>query len=336
MRWLVRILIAVFVILVAGGVALWLWKPWVPPVQMAEPGASGSRIEESGLIANFFPGPDPSGNPAVLLLGGSEGGLGHGARNMAAALQEEGFAVLQLAYYRAPGQQENLELVPLERIERGLDWLAANPNADASRLGLMGVSKGAEAGLIVAARRPELDAVVLGVPSSVAWTGINWNFGGAGRKPSWTRDGEPVPALPYGRYDWESGVYSVYEGGLAAVDDHPDAVIPVEAVEAPMLLICGEADSLWPSCPMARQIEARAAERAGPTVTLLAYPEAGHFSIGLPVAEDHPGYERLAEFGGDPAGNAAARADGWPRIVAFFESRLEAESAPGGGSASGG
>jgi pimeloyl-ACP methyl ester carboxylesterase len=187
---------------------------------------------------------------------------------------------------------------------------------------VLGVSKGAEAALLLATQRKDVNAVVLGMPSSVVWAGINWNRGGAGTKSSWSLNGEPLPHLPYGRFDWNAGQQSVYENGLAALRDHPDAIIPVETTSAPLMLICGEADDLWPSCPMARQIEMRAADRNGPDVTLLAYKDAGHEGVGTPVDPESSGYERIARKGGTAEGNAEARKDAWPKIVAFFSAEL--------------
>lgn len=322
MKWVLRIGLGLLVLIIGAAIALWIWRPWVPPLQWAEPGPTGTRIEQDGLVANFFPGPDNTGNPGILLLGGSEGGLGFGTHRMAVALQEEGFAVLQLAYHRGPGQPENLEHIPLEHLLSGLNLLAAHPNTDGDRLGLFGVSKGAEAGLLVAAQTDALEAVVLGAPSSVVWPGINWMMGGSSSKSSWAMNGEPLEMLPYGPFDWEVGVYSLYRGGLDQLGDHPGSIIPVEQATAPILLICGENDTLWPACDMSRQIVDRANTSGGPEVSLLAYEDAGHAGIGLPVAADHPNDERLAGLGGTPDGNAMAREESWPQIVAFFATEL--------------
>ena len=52
----------------------------------------------------------------------------------------------------APGKPAKLKNIPLEDFARGLDWLKKQPGVDASRLGIVGYSKGAEAGLLVATR----------------------------------------------------------------------------------------------------------------------------------------------------------------------------------------
>lgn len=56
--------------------------------------------------------------------------------------------------------------------------------------------------------------------------------------------------------------------------------------------------------------------------TLLAYPDAGHFGVGpaLPEGRDVPAL--ITMFGGSAQGNVAARADGWPRTIAFLKQAM--------------
>lgn len=288
----------------------------VPPIEMTDPGATGRRITEDGLTANFYPAPKPGKHPAILISGGSEGGLGLGTTRMARALQEAGFNVLHISFFRAPGQSEALQRVPLERFTNGVTWLQRQASVDGKRIGLIGGSKGAEAVLLVASRTPLIRAVVAGMPSSVAWPAFGWTTGPV-EGSSWTIDGKDVPTLPYGTFS-PPNLASVYASGLTKMNEHPEAVIPIEKSKAQVLLICGEADTLWPSCPMAQQVKAR----DGARVTVLAYADAGHALFGLPVDPASPSYKFLGSLGGSPAGNAAARVDSWPKVLAFLHKTL--------------
>ncbi len=308
-------------LLVVAAVGLWIWKPWVPPVEVTDPGATGQRIADGGLLANYFPGTGTGKRPGILVLGGSEGGLGKGPTREAQALAAQGYAVLQLAYFRGPGQPKALEMLPLELFTHGLDWLKARPEVDGTRLAVVGGSKGAEAALLIASRHPELRAVVAGMPSSVAWAGFSWETFGS-KASSWSEGGKPVPFLPYGPFVFKQGAISVYAGGLVHLAAHPEAYIPIEKTSAPVLLLCGEKDSLWPSCTMARQVEARAKQFGRPAVTVLAYPDAGHGVLGLPRKPGDPDIAKLAGLGGSGDGNNAARIDGWPKILAFLKAAL--------------
>lgn len=79
---------------------------------VSEPGPGGVRVTDHGLLGNFYPRMKAGVGPAILLLGGSEGGLG-GVRS-AQALVAQGYSVFSLAYFGDPGLPQHLRLVPLE------------------------------------------------------------------------------------------------------------------------------------------------------------------------------------------------------------------------------
>lgn len=302
--------------LLAGG---WIWvtKPWVPEVEVAAPGAGAQRITDGGMIANFHPGKGDGARPAILLLGGSEGGLSQGVEKLAATLANEGFAVLAVSYYRAPGQPEKFELVPLETFDRAIAWLKARADVDPARIGIVGASKGAEGALLVASCHPDIHAVVAAMPSSVVWQGFDWNMTDVSTS-SWSVDGKPVPFVPItGGFGMD-----VYTPSLKNAAAHPDAAIAVEKIAGPVLLICGEQDTLWPSCGMGRTLKARAVGAKEPAVTLLAYPDAGHGVFGLPRSNDDPDIKQMGSLGGSGAGNNNARADAWPKVIEFLKTTL--------------
>jgi acetyl esterase/lipase len=159
-------------LLVIGGAVVWILKPWVPDITLADPGPTGERVVERGIFANYFPATGSRSAPGVMLLGGSEGGIGENTTDAARVLQRAGFNVLTPSYFGAPGQPEQLELIPLETFDRALDWLLARPEVDDDRLAVAGQSKGAEAALLVGVRHPELSAVIATAPTSAVWPEI--------------------------------------------------------------------------------------------------------------------------------------------------------------------
>ena len=286
---------------------------------VAPPGETGRRITEDGLVGNYFPAPGKA--PAVLLIGGSVGGLSPEMNRIAIALQAEGFTALHLAYFGGPGQTPHLELIPLEYFASALAWLSRQPEVDRTRMGMVGGSKGAEAALLVAVRHPELKAVVVAAPSSVVWPGVPWEGSHPPLDSSWSESGRPVPFLPHTPYDASKGGTAAdnHTKSLDSLPSHPEAAIPVERIQGRLMLVCGEADKLWPSCPMARQIDRRLRERQRPPATLLAYENAGHTVFGLPMPLDDP---RLIRQGGTAEGTSAARADSLGKAIAFLKANL--------------
>jgi hypothetical protein len=95
-----------------------------------------TKLREAGPVAAFGH-PDGRGPfPAMIALGGSDGGTPEYFLNL---LVPEGFAVLALVYWGLPETQMTLADVP---VERGLRWLRSQPNVRATngRVGLVGAS----------------------------------------------------------------------------------------------------------------------------------------------------------------------------------------------------
>jgi hypothetical protein len=328
MRWLVRILLGFVLLLALAAGSLWVLKPWVPPITLTDPAPEGARVTDDGSFMNYYSGPKDGAHPLVLVLGGSEGGLAVGGHRMSVELQKAGYHALHVSFFRAPGQPKALRDVPLETFDRAKAWALKQPGVDPARVAIVGVSKGAEAALVYASRRPDIRAVVAAQPSSVVWSALDWEyifFPPVGS--SWSESGKPLDHVVFGgdgQYDFNEGVISGYRSGLRTKDQNPAAVIPVENVKGAVMLVCGEMDTLWPSCEMARQIEARAKEKGASPPVLLAYDKAGHGGFGVP-AKDPKG---LSVWGGSDDGNNAARQDAWPKALAFLKAQLAAVENP--------
>lgn len=290
----------------------------------AEPGPpAGERpppvaVDSGRLVANLH---RPAGDglfPAVLVIGGSGGGIGWQDAT-GELLAGHGYAALALAYFGMPGLPAQLEGIPLEYFTEAVDYLARQPLVDAARIGVVGVSKGGEAALLLASRDPRLRAVVAFVPSSVVFQSI---ADGWPRSSSWSLGDEDVPFVPYlidERFRPDR-LAEMYRASL----DQPQAAaatIPVEQIGGPILLLSGRADALWPSSHMAEQIVDRLArEGFRHSVEHVAYPDAGHLISRLT--------EDTTRLGGTVEGNRAAQRDARQRMLAFLELQLGCRPAP--------
>ncbi|HYC74769.1 acyl-CoA thioester hydrolase/BAAT C-terminal domain-containing protein [Brevundimonas sp.] len=275
-------------------------------------------VREDGLVAEYFAARgEPVSPGAVVVLGGSEGGL-RGARNLARRLAGEGFASIAVSYFGEEGQPTKLDGIPIESVSRAIDWLQAHDVR--GPVAAVGVSKGAELALLSASREPRIKAVVAAVPSHLVWQGIDMAGGQTGS--SWSADGAPLAYTPYDLSNGFTSIFNLYRDSLPGAV--PDSEIPVEAIAGPVMLVSGEADGLWPSTEMAQRIEQRLREKrfAHPVVNL-SYPDAGHAVFGPPVAADTPGLQNILSLGGTIDGLIAARADGWPQVLAFPREALD-------------
>lgn len=283
------------------------------------PPSPTEQVRTANLVADYFAAdPATASRGAVIVLGGSEGGLG-GSRNLARRLAADGFNAIAVSYFGEAGQSPRLNEIPIEPVGAAVVWLKARPEA-AGPVAIVGVSKGAELALVAASRDPRIKAVAVGVPSHLVWQGIDQTGGATGS--SWTVGGQPLPHTPY---DFSRGFISIFALYAGAVDAAPaEAEIPVERIAGPVLMISGQADTLWPSADMAAKIERRLEAHgfAFPVVNI-AYPEAGHAVFGPPIRDPNaPALQAILSVGGTIPALVAARADGWPRVLAFLREAL--------------
>jgi dienelactone hydrolase len=294
-------------------------QPAAPQCSVADVATSAEEVHSDGLVAQYIHPTRPGRHPALLILGGSEGGTA-GVRQLAAPFAAQGYAVLALSYFGAEGVPQNLDQIPLEYFASGLRWLAARPEVDGARIGVFGISKGGEAALLVASRNPQIRATVAGVPSNVAWQGIirpAWD-----NRSSWSEGGRPLPYLSYDFSHGFASILALYQGALATAAQHPDAEIPVERINGPVLLLSGRDDKLWPSSAMSDAVVARLrAHNFRFPVEHLAFADAGH-AAASPPGHGHSSQGPDSFVGGTEAGNAAARAESWRATLCFFRTAL--------------
>lgn len=270
------------------------------------------------------PGSDPL--PAIVLLGGSEGG-DSSARRSAPMWASRGFAAVGYPYYSpawfgnsqaVPGLPQGFANLPLDKLTRVRDALRARADIDCARIGLLGGSKGAEFVLAASSRIDGFAAVAAIVPSDVIWEG--WGPGSVpGQTPGFSWKGESLPFVPY--VGMQRAVGPVGDGervamrvphaeGRAAHSERVEAArIRVEDIDEPVFVLGGGQDQVWDSGQMAAHIASTRAA-AGLETEALIFARAGH-AIGRP-----PQTPASAE---DAQANAAA----WPALVAFFNRNLK-------------
>jgi fermentation-respiration switch protein FrsA (DUF1100 family) len=269
----------------------------------------------------------------VLVVPGT-GGVDSVA-STASLLASHGFAALAIELADDPAHPEAIAKLPLERIGDAAAWLADRP--EVGRVGVLAQSRGAEGALAAAALVDgfEPGAMVLVSPSAYAWQALG-DEGAVPDTPAWTLAGLPLPFAPM---DPDATMHELLRNALMEgrdrqrhrptllhlarsfpIDPAPaTAALPAERVDAPLMLVVGEADELWPSAPMAQAIRARRGERPGDV--LLSYRDCGHF-LRHPVLPTTASWTAGIAFGGTPEGLAAAQADSFPRILEFLRAQL--------------
>lgn len=308
---------------------------------MSETGLVRRPVEEGDLVGTLFHPASGAPYPAVVTLGGAGGGLSEGG---AKTLASEGFAALALAYFGVDPLPEDLVEIPLEYFEIAIRWLKDQPAVAGNRVAVVGNSKGGELALLLGAAYPEdIGAVVGYAPSGVVWRSIPFErevYHGGPRSP-WSYRGSPVPfaelpgpSIPemvrMTEYFFEGRPISTRGFFERALDDEAavaEASIPVEKIEAPVLLISGTDDRLWPSTRLCGMVIERLKANDHPfPYEHLRYEGAGHM-ISLPGYEPARSWRNRYELGGSREANERANADSWTKVLGFLKKHLK----PGAG-----
>lgn len=265
--------------------------------------------------------------PAVITLGGWDDGP---MDLTSALLASRGYAVLNVGYHGWEGVPDELVRIPVEAVIEALDWMTRSPDIDTRRVGLYGISKGAELALLVAIREPRVSAVAAWAPPSHVFPGIS--FRSLRQQASWTWRGEPIPfarsplTLTTVRTAIRAGLrrpVSFLDTYASALADAPDSTsIPIELSQAQFLLASGGDDRLWPSAEMSAQLGERIS-RTGDSarVNQLTFPNAGHaLDFSLWPYGDYT--ERQLIRGGSPEANHLAGKRAWAETLALLDRTL--------------
>lgn len=268
----------------------------------------------SGAVQGVLVTPAASTDLGVIVLNGSSGRIDVSRARLFA---EHGAHALALQWFAGENQSPGVCEIPLESFAPAIDLLAARGCA---RLALIGVSKGAEAALLIAAHEPRIDAVIAMSPSSVVWanTGVGADGQGWPLRSSFTHGGAPLPFVRYAvehlppQTDAPVSYLRYHEISLAQyADDIPAARIPIERARAHVILVAGGDDQLWPSARFAEELAARR-RAAGRSVELLTDARAGH-RILLP-GETTP-RSSINAHGGEDAADMRLGAHAWASIA---------------------
>jgi dienelactone hydrolase len=270
------------------------------------------QIKLTGQLHGVFFAPSGTErHPAVLVVGGSEGGV---PIPKAVWLASHGFAALALAYFRYENLPQYLEAIPLEYFGQAIQWMMNRREVQPDHIAVVGTSRGGELALQLGSMYPQIRAVIAYVPANVRYPAC------CGRTPApyaWTWKGQPLSYMPpgFGR------------NPAMAIE----AAIAVEQTKGPILLISGQDDGVWQSTAMADAVVDRLkrAHFAYP-VDHLKYSHAGH-AAGRPdiVPEWHgpernPTSGREVDPGGTIPGNAQSSIDAAPKVVEFLRQGLKA------------
>ncbi len=289
--------------------------------------------KRDSIIANYYVPKSDKKLSTIIFIGGSGGNFREERTSLYAS---EGYAVLDLKYFKYETLPNGIIEIPLEYVEKAHKWLKEQPEIDSEKIGIIGRSRGSELALLYATKYHDLSFVIAQVPSNVVW------FGWEDNKSSWSYKGQPFAYAEYTDEDSERLELQMqndsiqYRDGpkflsaFANEDVINKALITVEDIKCPILFVSGKDDQVWPSSMMADMMVKRLQEKEFKYEFMhLAYENAGHNfagggqGCGIPFLPPEDYSKGGAAKGGTNKGNVIAAIHSWHEILKFIERHLK-------------
>jgi len=293
---------------------------------LTDPKVTRVEIREDGIVGTLFIASVNKKSPAVIYLSGSGGGI---SEKKAKLLASNGFNVLALGYFGEEGLPKNLARIPLEYFKNAIKWLKNHPLTLNSKVGLYGVSRGAELSLLIGSIFPnKISGIVAVCPSSVVHSGFSekevdaWTYKGKPVKPYTKTEQLELDHMIGNSLDNPIRTLPLFVEEMTELESYEAARIEVEKIRCPILLIAGKKDQMWPSFIYANEIKAKAKK-----CKLIAFDESGH-DILIPMQPQtpplyfHPMTRLWFDTGGTRKANSEASYKSWREIKRFFGKRL--------------
>jgi len=198
---------------------------------------------------------------ALIVAFGGGGGGNDWVRNYLKgkrdSLNQQGFALLAMSYFNSDGIPKHLDRISLNAIRDTILSVAEHPKIDGTKIILMGASRGGELVLNLASRYPEFTGVIAMSASNVSFPAITWSA----NTSSWMYDDQEVPYVPASLKTispaLKGDLYTAHAMMLEDKEAVEKAMIPVENINGPILLLSGKIDDQWPATEMSEQIISR-------------------------------------------------------------------------------
>lgn len=283
------------------------------------------RVGTDGFYGELFlPKEDKYPGKALICFSGSDGGI-ELAKQLADVFQAKGLTTLALAYVLEEGLPGQFSGVPIDFLEAAAKRLH---EMGYQKVGLWGISKGAELALVAGSLLPGLvNAVVAVDPMNTVCQGFVKDKGiSFVPGSSWSFHGKDLPYSAYGMEKFPLGSIlrkslkimdvTMYDLYLPLVENpNPEAVIKAENITGPILLISSKMDNMWPSELAAKHIMKRLQDCSFPyAYKHLSYDYGGHMFVPMDM-------KQLKLFKGDRGKNKEpgrnARMDSLAKTLEF-------------------
>lgn len=198
--------------------------------------------------------------PLVVGLGGSEGGNAWSSdywKKTRDQFIEKGYAFLAIGYFGAKGTPDTLHKIAIEDIYNAIKAATKNPQINKKKIAIVGGSRGADLALLLGSYYKDINCVVAIVASNVTFPGNTNHFSTS----TWTYQNKELPFVPLNEesipFLMNRDLRGAFEAMLKDTVAQEKALIKVENINGPILMLSATKDEICPSTPMAEKMIAR-------------------------------------------------------------------------------
>ncbi len=198
--------------------------------------------------------------PLLVGLGGSEGGNAWDSDYWKKTRDQfiaKGYAFLALGYFGGKGTPDTLNKISIDQVHAAIVEAARNKKINKKKIAIIGGSRGGDLALLVGSYYKDIKCVVALVPSHAAFPGNTNHF----TTSAWTFKGKELPFVPVNeeavpfmiRRDLRGAFTAMLKDSIA----ESKALIKVERINGPVLLLSATKDHLIPGSEMCEKMITR-------------------------------------------------------------------------------
>ena len=203
---------------------------------------------------------DGFNQPLIVGLGGSEGGNAWASNHWKKTrdgFTSKGYAFLAIGYFGCKGTSASLDRIAIDDIHQAIVTATKNKKINAGRVTVIGGSRGADLALLLGAYYPDINCVIALSASHAVFPGNTQTLDHS----SWTFAGKELPFVPVNEaavpFLLKRDLKGAFETMLTDTAAEKQALIPVEKIQGPVLLMAARSDEIIPAVSMSQKMATR-------------------------------------------------------------------------------
>lgn len=196
---------------------------------------------------------DGNNQPLIVGLGGSEGGNAWSSdqwKKTRDKFIKDGYAFLALGYFGANGTPKILDKIAIDDVHNAILTATKEPQVSKNKIAIIGGSRGADLALLLGSYYNDINCIVAIVPSHTVFPGHTQEFNSS----CWTYQGKELSFVPVNDeavpFLMKRDLKGAFEMMLKDTVAQKKALIKIENINGPILLLSATKDEICPSTSM--------------------------------------------------------------------------------------